>query len=65
VVDVGNDRDIANLGAFGFAAHGACVLKGWGVGVCPVDAASRFPHPWAGGSGMEMLRWLDRDRSSC
>jgi hypothetical protein len=37
VVDVGNDRDIANLGAFGFAAHGACVLKGGrGVGVCPV-----------------------------
>jgi hypothetical protein len=27
---VGNDRDIANLGAFGFAAHGAWVLKCWG-----------------------------------
>ena len=28
VVHVGDDRDIANRGAFGFAAHGAWVLKG-------------------------------------
>jgi len=66
VVDVGNDRDIANLGAFGFAAHGACVLKGFGVlASARLTPRRAFLNPWAGGSGMEMLPWLDRDRNSC